>query len=185
MLFATMLGAVVFAEAAAALPFDEYDYRVVADYDFDELSNPSGQVKDCSGMLVDGLACFSGEILRMPTNSTGIVQISVSSRIGFLEYNGKYAAPENVLHVRARKPKEKPGKWLFFADAISNGITNNLGTVSIGMDFEWYSFPLDSLNGGETISLHQDTSLSTERIILIDRIIFARKRNHGFYLIIR
>jgi len=180
-----VFGAVCRADGDASLPFDVLDYRIAADYGFDGLSNPSGRVKDCAELLTGDLACFSGEYLRMPTNSTGIIQISVSENIGYLEYEASGDFEADMLYVRARKRNASPDKWLMYVDDVCDGATNELGVVDITLDFEWYAFALDGLKAGERLVLHQDLGISSRRIILIDRIIFARKKKHGFYIIIR
>ena len=185
--FAVVFGLTCLAESSTSLPFNEDEYKVIkgCDYDFDNLSNHTAKVIACETMLTDTLPCFSGDVLRLPTNTTGIIQISVSKKVGFLEYVANRDIYADHLFIRARKNKTSPQKWLMYVDDVYDGCTNSLGWVNISYDFEWYVFNLNNLKAGEKLVLHQDNSISTARIIWIDRIIFARKRKHGFCIFIR
>ena len=170
---------------ATVLPFSELDYRVVADYDFNELTNTGGNSIDITANFSALVPGFSGDKIYIPAKTNGILQISSSSAIGRLEYSTNETFNVDRMYVFARKPVASPDLWLMYADSVHDGATNNICVFDLTNEFEWYCVELNGLDADETLVLHQNLSISSSRRIWIDRIIFARERKHGFYFIIR
>ena len=170
---------------ATVLPFSELDYRVVADYDFNELTNTSGKVIACEDMLVDDLECFTGSYLRIPAYTNGIVQISVNTNKGHLVYNVGDKAAWNEIFIYARKTGSSPKTCLLFADLMDDNQIVEDCRVTITTNSACYRFAFDEPVENRRIMFHQRYDIKSTYLIWIDRIIFAREREHGFYFIIR
>ena len=186
MLFATMLGAVGFAEAAAALPFDTYDYRVVADYDFCGISTSNKRYEYFAPSKY-GYEFFAARV-RIMADNPGMLLLSTEDNRGYLTMPPSSRNGADTLFISAKKfsdddfkseKSQMPIVW------SSGAETGNFASVQLDTNFCWSgavdfsSVPQDSdilINYG---------SVKSNRRVWIDRIIFARKRNHGFYLIIR
>lgn len=180
------------ADVSTGLPFSVANNRILADYDFNELTNLSKSVKNCTGLLTNSLACFSGDMLRIPTNSIGVIQISTSSNRGFLRYNGDVAASDTLFVLACKRPSSLKSLKLSIDRIAPGGITNNLQIAELSTDFKWFEVHLDKANGQGTLIFQPCHSKGnsiiytngSNRVLLIDRIVFTRKRTHGFYITI-
>ena len=171
---------------AAALPFSDIDFRTVADYDFSELTNTSGNSKACESCLTNSLSCFSGERLYIPSHTNGVIQISSTDHRGHLIYTGEAADGENVLFIRACKMSNTPKKTMLSIGPYGEDATGCATNVSISFEMDWLdAVPLAGVCDGGSLIIQPNDDKEGNRRILVDRIIFARRREHGFYFIIR
>lgn len=162
---------------ATVLPFSELDYKVVADYDFNELTNASGnsvEITDNFSALVPG---FSGNKLYIPAMTNGVLQISSSSNRGHLICSNENVSADCTMFIRASKMNNTPQKTM-----LSIGPTN----VTVTFEMDWLEpIALSTVATDGSIIIQPNDETERNRRILIDRIIFAREREHGFYFIIR
>lgn len=174
-----------FAEPSATLLFDDYDYRTIKDYDFESVSNSTGSAKLCLGMIVDDPECFGGELVYAPKYSGGILQISSSKKRGYLTYAGDAVSPENTLFIRVCKASGTVQKAKLSIDSAYEGTTNSLAELSVDYEMAVYEVPLTGTRQNATLIFQPNDNVASSRQFLIDTISFARKRSHGFCIIIR
>ena len=112
---------------------------------------------------------FSGELLYLPADSAGVVQISKSSGPpGYLEYGIPSLMADTPLFVSARKPAGAPRKYGL---GISTANTNV--TVGLEYDFATNSVYLGSLDSGSSVRFGPTDASSGDRRILIDEMYFV------------
>lgn len=183
---AATLGGCLFAEETVALPFDKNEHWIVEDYGFDELENNGGKPLACTNMLVDALSDFFGDLLYIPARTNGVLQISNTTKRGLLAYRGKAVSPQNLLFVRACKFTGTPKKAKLAIDIVHGAATNRVSEMEFNYDeMEWRDVALSDAQSGDTLIMQPNDNIEGKRRFLIDRIIFARKKKHGFYIIIR
>ena len=169
---------------ATALPFSEMDYRIIADYDFDVLTNTTTRASSCTNVLFSAFDCFGGELLYTPAGTNGILQISATKQ-GYLTYAGDAVSPENTIFITMCRATNTALKAALAVGWIYQAATNNILTVTPGREMEPYEVPLSDVQPGSTLIIRPSDEVQRDRVFRIDRIIFARKRKHGFYIIIR
>ena len=169
---------------ATVLPFSELDYKVVADYDFNELTNATTRASSCTNILFSAFDCFGGELLYTPAGTNGILQISATKQ-GYLTYAGDAVSPKNTIFITMCKAPNTAQKAALAVGWIYQATTNNILTVTPGCEMEPYEVPLSDVQPGSTLIIRPSDEVQRDRVFRIDRIIFARKREHGFYFIIR
>ena len=149
----------------AAAPFEGGGWRVVCDYGFDEMVNNGG--------------------IYMPSRTNGVVQISASSgKQGVLSFAGEGVSPENTLFVLACRLTDTK-KVDLAVDCVSGCETNNLAVLKLDRyDMAWHEIELARAQKGGTLLFRPDETASDSRI-LIDRIVFARKLDNAFYIILK
>lgn len=171
---------------AAVLPFSELDYKVVADYDFDELTNASGnsvEITDNFSALVPG---FSGNKLYIPAMTNGVLQISSSSNRGHLICSNENVSADCTMFIRASKMNKTPQKTKLSIGPYGESPSGSATNVTVTFEMDWLEpIALSTVATDGSIIIQPNDETERNRRILIDRIIFARKREHGFYLIIR
>lgn len=169
----------------AAAPFEGDGWRVVCDYGFDEMVNNGGNPRSCDGAFPESLSCFGGHSLYMPSHTNSVVQISASSgKQGVLSFAGEGVSPENTLFVLACRLTDTK-KVDLAVDCVSGCETNNLAVLKLDRyDMAWHEIALARAQKGGTLLFRPDEEAKDSRI-LIDRIVFARKLDNAFYIILK
>lgn len=170
----------------AALPFSEMDYRLVADYDFSELSTSNTSyehfVPDKYGYA------FSGVKIRMMAGSPGMLLLSTNDSRGYLIMPPESRNGGDALFLSAKKFSDDDFKSENSRMPIawtSGAETNEFARVLIETNFCWSAaIDISSIPADADILINYGTA-QYNRKVWIDRIIFAKEREHGFYLIIR
>ena len=172
---------------AAALPFGELDYRVVADYDFNELTNTNPKATiDITGSISETIPDFSGERLYIPADTNGVLQISSSSRRGHLVCSNENVSADCTMFMRASKMNNTPKKTKISIGPYGENPSGLATNVTVTFEMDWLEpIALSTVATDGSIIIQPNDETESNRRILIDRIIFARKREHGFYFIIR
>ena len=171
---------------ATVLPFSELDYKVVADYDFNELTNTSGnsvEITDNFSALVPG---FSGNKLYIPAMTNGVLQISSSSNRGHLICSNENVSADCTMFIRASKMNKTPQKTKLSIGPYGESPSGSATNVTVTFEMDWLEpIALSTVATDGSIIIQPNDETESNRRILIDRIIFARRREHGFYFIIR
>lgn len=171
---------------ATVLPFSELDYRVVADYDFNELTNARGnsvEITDNFSALVPG---FSGSKLYIPAMTNGVLQISSSSNRGRLICSNENVSADCTMFIRASKMNKTPQKTKLSIGPYGESPSGSATNLTVTFEMDWLEpVALSTVATDGSIIIQPNDETESNRRILIDRIIFARKREHGFYFIIR
>ena len=171
---------------ATALPFSELDYKVVADYDFNELTNTGGNSIEITDNFSALLPDFSGDKLYIPAKTNGVLQVSSSDKRGNLIYSGIGTDSNCVMFIRACKMNNTPQKTMLSIGPYDDMTGGNATNITISFEMNWLeAIPLFGITGNSGIIIRPNDDKERNRRILIDRIIFARERKHGFYFIIR
>ena len=173
---------------ATALPFSELDYKVIADYDFEELTNTGGNSIDITANFSARVPGFSGDKIYIPANTNGVLQISSSSKRGHLIYSNENVGSDCTMFIRASKMHKTPIKTNISIGPYGESPSGLATNVTVTFEMDWLEpVPLSAVapDGSIIIQPNDETETESNRRILIDRIIFARKREHGFYFIIR
>lgn len=172
---------------ATVLPFSELDYKVVADYGFEELvcNNPEWMWTNLEDYP------FSGVKVRVYTEQPGILLLSTTDTRGYLIMPPESRNEATTLFVYAKKysnddfkseASKMPIAWTSEADPAK---TNIFANVLIDTNFCWCSaIDISSISKDADLLINYGT-VKSHRRVWIDRIIFARERKHGFYFIIR
>ena len=172
------------AHPATITPFAGDDWRIVFDYDFDEVVNETKTSKRYEPPFHEALSCFCGDMLYVPAQTNGVMQISSSSAQGYLAYTGEGATSENTLFLFACKLTTTK-KVDLAVDCVLGGETNNLAVINLDVDnMSWSEIGLEGVGKADTLLFRPDESARDSRI-LIDRIVFARKLDNAFYIIIK
>lgn len=184
-IFAALASLAFVAPLVAADPFDGDDWRVVCDYGFDEMVNDGGNPRGCDGAFPESLSCFGGNGLYMPKYTNGVVQISASGgKLGVLSCGGEGVSPENTLFVLACRLTSTK-KVDLAVDCVSGCSTNNLAVRTLERDnMAWHEIELSRAQKGGILLFRPDETAKDPRI-LIDRIVFARRLDNAFCIILK
>ena len=139
---------------------------------FDEFSN-KGDTKDKTESIVDKYPELSDSILLCyPTNSSGQIQISQQNNRGILVHRGLDSYDRMFLLLCLRRyhgdDDSMSIQWI-----DSNGLTNNLQTVSLSDNFTTEVIALSGIQSNAPIVLNAMGDKTKHRII-IDEMSFVR-----------
>lgn len=149
--------------------------EVTAKIDFYGLSNATATTVQFTD-ISNSYPGFYGELLYLPADSAGVVQISKSSGSpGYLEYGIPSLMEDTTLFVSARKPAGAPKKYDL---GISTANTNI--TVSLDYDFATNSVYLGSLDSGSSVRFGPTDTGSGDRRILVDMLCFVSGYAAGY-----
>ena len=171
---------------ATALPFSDFDYRIAADYDFSELTTSNISYENFVPSKYG--YTFSGAKMRIMAGCPGMLLLSTTESRGYLIMPPESRNGAEALFVSAKKfsdddfkseNSKMPIVW------VSGAETNELARVPLETNFCWSAaIDISSIPATADLLINYG-SVKSNRRVWIDRIIFARKRRHGFRFIIR
>ena len=141
--------------------------------DFSKLSNDQN-IQEKTSVITNAYPDFSGNLLYLPTNSTGIIQISKSKGLpGHLLYNIPGTMTNTTLFLSARKPNGAPNSYELHVSILNGVETNELAKVSLSESFATNSICIGTTTAGDSI-LFMPTFTSGDRRVWIDEMTFVR-----------
>lgn len=157
----------------------EESYETVASYTFDEFSNDGGSNKKYTDELVAAYPDFAdSEIIYLPANSTGQIQVSSGDNKGVLIHKGfddtqglSAAITLKRYYVAGNKDEDRNEMTIGYEESADT--TNIIATVSLGNDFKREIVPLDAIPGDMPIIFNAD-GLKTLHRVIIDDLAFIR-----------
>ncbi len=122
--------------------------------DFSEISNAGGNLIDIDESLHEKYVALTGENVRAPTNTTGIVQLGTTDDGGWLLFSGVESYASAKLVVRARKhPSDPASRNKMPVFAIYEGVTNELGRIELSDEMADHVLDVAGLQGGTQLLL--------------------------------
>ena len=165
-----------------------FEAEYVTNFTFDAVVNDGKAIKNLD---VEKLgAAFDGWVLRVPSNSVGIVQIGASTNAGGIVVRPEIGSYEGIsLVVRARRyPNNEEGK-LMPVQWVVGGVTNEIVRVELGDEMKEYVVGLDGVDAGAAILVRSmvkvvsgkgDVYEGSNRRVLIDAIGFAQEVKEAY-----
>lgn len=135
------------------------------EYDFETFSNSSSSVSNVTDKLVELFPKFGGSsVIRLPTNTVGVIQISTSSSHGYLVHSGFENCSELSMTVSSRRPHKDAYKNLIIGYESPEGTTNNLGAVEMTTSFQMNEISLAGLPDNMPLIINTQTQSSDARV---------------------
>ena len=120
--------------------------------DFDNLSNGKNS-QECTSRITSAYPELSGYRLYMPTNSSGIIQISNSENTGWLALAVHDSLTTAALAVSSRKHPKTAKKTMLEISLATGSATNAIASISPGMDFATNVFEIGEIAADSSILL--------------------------------
>ena len=142
--------------------------------DFSKLSNDKN-TQERTTVITNAYPDFSGSLLYLPTNSTGIIQISrTSGTPGHLLYNIPGTMTNTTLFLSSRKPNGAPSNYELNISILNGVKTNALAEVSLSESFVTNSIYIGTTIEGDSILFEPTLLTSGDHRIQIDEMTFVR-----------
>ena len=132
-------------------------------WDFSCLSNDGGSAIAYTNQVRELFSGLDGERLYLPAKSSGILQVGTEDACGLLSMGGVDVPPGASLAFRAMK---KDSGSVMGVDAVSDGMTNAVGSVTLATNMAWHVLSLDGVPPSSQIVLHSCTNTLHGRVLL-------------------
>lgn len=146
----------------------------LAAWDFSAMTNSSGNVANIENGFSERWPGLSGQTLRAPANSCGVVQIGVNDRAGQLKIERVPHGAEHLI-VRATIRNQKGNRYMAMDCLDETGATNATQKILVAGEFADYAFPV---SGTSTASLaihstNKDYPLLVESLRFVKDLVAA------------
>lgn len=148
--------------------------EILAEYDFAEFANPTASTTNRTDDFIAQYPAFAGSsLIYLPTNTSGIIQISTDSQKGYLVHSGFADCSEVSLLLSLKIPNDSQGKTFGIGYETEAGATNEVAAIPMSLEFKTNLVSLAGLPADAPIIFNTQGANSKRRVV-VDYLAFVR-----------